>query len=177
MKRAIRVPFTPPMECLSAERLPEGPGWVYELKLDGFRAQSNPGFERCRTLFGKWKELHGQIPTSVVAALKEALAARLHSAGRRTRCIRQKPAGQVSKRCRMPIAERRTWCSSSSMSSPCVAERLKALATHRATFGSPVGVHVFRSRSSNSGTFHRVARSNSSPRCGASVVKASSPSA
>jgi ATP-dependent DNA ligase len=40
MKLAMRVPFTPPMECLSAERLPEREGWVYELKLDGFRAQA-----------------------------------------------------------------------------------------------------------------------------------------
>src|SRR5262245_22035299 len=27
-----------PMLCLAAERLPEGPEWRYELKLDGFRA-------------------------------------------------------------------------------------------------------------------------------------------
>jgi len=36
----IEIPFTPPMECLPVDRLPEGPGWVYELKLDGYRGQA-----------------------------------------------------------------------------------------------------------------------------------------
>jgi hypothetical protein len=30
------IAFTPPMECLPVERLPEGDGWVFELKLDEF---------------------------------------------------------------------------------------------------------------------------------------------
>src|SRR4051794_7487289 len=30
--------FIPPMLLLRTERLPEGPEWLYELKLDGFRA-------------------------------------------------------------------------------------------------------------------------------------------
>lgn len=34
------IAFTPPMECLPVERLPEGDEWVFELKLDGFRAQA-----------------------------------------------------------------------------------------------------------------------------------------
>src|ERR1017187_1764751 len=33
------IPFTPPMECLPVASLPDGSGWVYELKLDGFRGQ------------------------------------------------------------------------------------------------------------------------------------------
>ena len=43
MKRTNRheeIRFTPPMECLPVSSLPEGPGWVYELKLDGYRAQA-----------------------------------------------------------------------------------------------------------------------------------------
>lgn len=36
-KKAIS--FTPPMECLPVGRIPEGDAWVYELKLDGYRAQ------------------------------------------------------------------------------------------------------------------------------------------
>lgn len=28
------------MECLAVKSIPEGPGWVYELKLDGFRGQA-----------------------------------------------------------------------------------------------------------------------------------------
>jgi bifunctional non-homologous end joining protein LigD len=38
--RRARLTFTEPMECLAAKRLPEGPEWVYELKLDGYRAQA-----------------------------------------------------------------------------------------------------------------------------------------
>ena len=28
------------MECLYTDRLPEGPEWIYEVKLDGYRAQA-----------------------------------------------------------------------------------------------------------------------------------------
>ena len=34
------IPFTPPMECLPVNELPDNAEWVYELKLDGFRAQA-----------------------------------------------------------------------------------------------------------------------------------------
>lgn len=34
------ISFTPPMECLPVANLPDGPGWVYELKLDGYRGQA-----------------------------------------------------------------------------------------------------------------------------------------
>jgi ATP-dependent DNA ligase len=27
-----------PMECLSVAKLPDGPDWLYEIKLDGYRA-------------------------------------------------------------------------------------------------------------------------------------------
>jgi len=30
--------FIAPMECLPVPQLPEGPKWIYEVKLDGFRA-------------------------------------------------------------------------------------------------------------------------------------------
>ena len=30
--------FVEPMECLAATKLPDGPEWVYEIKLDGYRA-------------------------------------------------------------------------------------------------------------------------------------------
>ena len=32
--------FIEPMECLPIPRLPEGPNWVYEIKLDGYRAEA-----------------------------------------------------------------------------------------------------------------------------------------
>jgi DNA ligase D-like protein (predicted ligase) len=38
--REHRIDFTAPMECAPVGRIPEGAGWVYELKLDGFRGQA-----------------------------------------------------------------------------------------------------------------------------------------
>jgi ATP-dependent DNA ligase len=35
--------FIPPMELLPVTRLPEGPDWSYEVKLDGYRAQAIRG--------------------------------------------------------------------------------------------------------------------------------------
>jgi ATP-dependent DNA ligase len=34
----IKAAFIPPMLLLRAERLPDGPDWLYELKLDDYRA-------------------------------------------------------------------------------------------------------------------------------------------
>ena len=36
--REIKAKFVEPMLLLSAETLPEGHGWTYEVKLDGYRA-------------------------------------------------------------------------------------------------------------------------------------------
>jgi bifunctional non-homologous end joining protein LigD len=33
-----KVAFIEPMECLAVRKLPDGPEWVYEIKLDGYRA-------------------------------------------------------------------------------------------------------------------------------------------
>ena len=35
--------FIEPMECLPAETLPDGSGWLYEPKLDGYRVQAVKG--------------------------------------------------------------------------------------------------------------------------------------
>jgi len=35
--------FIEPMELLAVTRLPEGPEWSYEVKLDGYRAQAIQG--------------------------------------------------------------------------------------------------------------------------------------
>jgi ATP-dependent DNA ligase len=34
----ISATFVKPMLCLAVEKLPEGDGWQYEVKLDGYRA-------------------------------------------------------------------------------------------------------------------------------------------
>jgi ATP-dependent DNA ligase len=36
--KKIKTEFIQPMLLLRTERLPEGPNWFYELKLDGYRA-------------------------------------------------------------------------------------------------------------------------------------------
>jgi DNA ligase D-like protein (predicted ligase) len=36
----VTAHFVEPMECLGATQLPEGPGWSYEIKLDGFRLEA-----------------------------------------------------------------------------------------------------------------------------------------
>lgn len=35
---AVKARFFKPMLCLAVEKLPEGPAWQYEVKLDGYRA-------------------------------------------------------------------------------------------------------------------------------------------
>jgi ATP-dependent DNA ligase len=35
---AKKASFVEPMECLSVARLPEGSQWLWEIKLDGYRA-------------------------------------------------------------------------------------------------------------------------------------------
>jgi ATP-dependent DNA ligase len=36
--RAVTAHFIAPMNCLAVAKLPAGPAWAYELKLDGYRA-------------------------------------------------------------------------------------------------------------------------------------------
>ncbi len=37
---AIQMKFLEPTGCLLVSKLPEGPEWTYEIKLDGYRAQA-----------------------------------------------------------------------------------------------------------------------------------------
>jgi ATP-dependent DNA ligase len=70
--RAKTIPFTPPMECLPVKRLPEGPEWAYELKLDGFRAQAIRDSKGVRLLSRNGKDFSKKHP-GVFAALKDAI--------------------------------------------------------------------------------------------------------
>jgi ATP-dependent DNA ligase len=39
-KTLIKATFIESMECLPISKLPEGPGWTYEIKLDGYRLEA-----------------------------------------------------------------------------------------------------------------------------------------
>src|SRR6267143_6051197 len=62
-----RASFIEPMECLSVSKLPEGEPWIWEIKLDGYRAlavKSGTGI----TLFSRRrKSLNRQFPYVVEA--------------------------------------------------------------------------------------------------------------
>jgi bifunctional non-homologous end joining protein LigD len=60
------------MECLAVTRLPDGPEWVYELKLDGYRAQAICEAEGVRLLSRNGKDLTKRFQ-KVAAALTDAL--------------------------------------------------------------------------------------------------------
>jgi bifunctional non-homologous end joining protein LigD len=64
MQRASKnaIPFTVPMECLPVLRIPEGDAWVYELKLDGYRAQAIRDHTGVRLLSRNGKDLTKKYP-------------------------------------------------------------------------------------------------------------------
>ena len=63
----MEASFIEPMECLSVSKIPQGPGWLWEVKLDGYRAlEVKSG--ACVTLFSRRrKSLNRQFPCIVEA--------------------------------------------------------------------------------------------------------------
>jgi ATP-dependent DNA ligase len=62
--------FVEPMECLSVSRLPEGATWIWEIKLDGYRAvavKSGTGL----TLFSRRKKSFNRQFAHIVDALAD----------------------------------------------------------------------------------------------------------
>src|ERR1039457_2969063 len=66
------ISFTSPMECLPVNELPDGPGWVYELKLDGYRGQAIRDKRGVHLYSRNGKDFSRKYPR-VFAALNEAL--------------------------------------------------------------------------------------------------------
>lgn len=62
------------MECLPVARLPEGAEWIYELKLDGYRAQAIQDSKGVRVLSRNGKDLTKKYPL-LVRGLSDAIAA------------------------------------------------------------------------------------------------------
>jgi DNA ligase D-like protein (predicted ligase) len=60
--------FVEPMLCVPVKELPEGPGWEYELKLDGYRALGLKSGGRARLFSRNGKDFSGRFP-SVTGAL------------------------------------------------------------------------------------------------------------
>jgi hypothetical protein len=54
--------FIEPMECLAVAKLPDGPEWVYEIKLDGYRALADQNEGQTQSLFQKAEILQPRVP-------------------------------------------------------------------------------------------------------------------
>jgi ATP-dependent DNA ligase len=65
-----KAAFIKPMECLSVSKLPEGEQWIYEVKLDGYRAVGVKGDSELILYSRRKKVLNKQFP-EIVAALRE----------------------------------------------------------------------------------------------------------
>ena len=70
MPKKQAVGFIETMDCLPVSKLPEGPRWTYEIKLDGYRLEVvRSGRET--TLYSRRQNLFNQKFPSVAAALKD----------------------------------------------------------------------------------------------------------
>ena len=69
---AIQMSFLEPIECLLVSKLPEEPGWAYEIRLDGYRAQAHCKGKATKLLSRNGKDLGLRFP-SMLADLVAAI--------------------------------------------------------------------------------------------------------
>ena len=69
--------FIEPMECLPVPKLPAGQGWLYEIKLDGWRLESVKTGGKVMLYSRRGKSLNSQFPppnSSRVRAIAEVFS-------------------------------------------------------------------------------------------------------
>jgi bifunctional non-homologous end joining protein LigD len=64
---AREAAFIEPMECLAVAKLPDGPEWVYEIKLDGYRTLAINSNGKLSLFSRKCKSFNRQYPHIVKA--------------------------------------------------------------------------------------------------------------
>ena len=68
--RTTRAGFIETMDCLPVSRLPEAPGWTYEIKLDGYRLEVVRSAGRT-TLYSRRQNVFNQKFPYIAAALND----------------------------------------------------------------------------------------------------------
>ena len=68
--RIAKVSFIEPMECLPVAKIPEGPDWTYEIKLDGYRLEAVKSRGKV-TLYSRRRNILNSKFGYIAEALKE----------------------------------------------------------------------------------------------------------
>jgi ATP-dependent DNA ligase len=70
MTKRFSTSFIEPMECLAVSKLPDGPQWLYEINLDGYRAEAVRSKDGIAFYSRNGKSMNKKFPY-IVEALEE----------------------------------------------------------------------------------------------------------